>query len=423
MNYVRSLAPSRLAISRLVSPRGNQSAPVEISDATTALALDPSLARLATVRPAGEPAGEGQRPVWFSLDPRSGEVSAYPQPVNERLETCWLSGGDREVRLVGFGGVFENIVVDLGGGDMLPSQRNTRTGGKRDVRRLGVPEEQMEICVHVKQDRGWRMAEEAVVDQTEERTLRLHGGSLASGEDHVNWPRRSGVDLAAERELRLATAGACDRAGLVGLWEWCRIPAADPDSVPADMWGVYGHEQDCAIELAFRAGSPSVQITVGIRNYEISFFGASYGKQEDKKARKRRLVRRQMVSEEKRRDALTGVVASEMADGECGICCESFSDTLAVPVVRLPGCGHSFHGACVQHIADKRGPCPFCRAKVDWRNAMMPQAHAGPLVIGEKVQVHVSEVMEERTTEPGEDLTMTPSVTSLERAFPVIVSL
>jgi len=414
MHYLRSLAPPR--VGNAFSPRVNNTAPGEY-DAAIALALDPALARLATVRPPGEAAGEGLRPVWFSLDPRSGEVSAYPQPINERLETCWLSGGDRDVRLAGLGGVFENIIVDLGGGDVLPTQRNTRSGGKRDVRRLCVPEEQQETRVHVKQDRGWRMAEEAA-DQTEERVLRLHGGPLASREDQVHWPRRSGVDEAAERELRLATARACDRAGLVGLWEWCRIPASDPDGVPADMWGVYSDEQDSAIELAFRAGSPSVQITIGIRNYVITFFGESYGKQEDKAMRKRRLVRRQMVSQEKRQDALTAVAKVATEEAECGICCESFADTPAMPVVRL-SCGHAFHGACVQHIADKRGPCPFCRAKVDWRDAMTPQAHSGLLVVGEKVRL--SEVGTPTTA--GDDLSATPSLRSLEKAVPVIVSL
>lgn len=314
------------------------------------------------------------------MDPRSGEVSTYPPPVTERLEAAYCNGGDSEVRLAGLGGVFECLIVDLGRDSESPTQFNPLTGGRRDVRRLELAQESTQVSVHVIRERGWRVADFPVPNLTEERLLLLHGDTPKGG-DTGRGCRHGATDDTGEKE-RLAAAEECDREGLVALWEWCRVPASAPDDVPPDMWGVYGEEQDRAIELAFRAGASGVQISVGIRNYEVTFRGANGGRQEDKAMRKRRLVRRRAVTHEQREEALNAAANEtnenpELADGECAICCTAFAETAAVPVVRLPGCGHCFHGACVQHIADKRGTCPFCRAEVDWKVALTPQARAG----------------------------------------------
>lgn len=319
------------------------------------------------------------------MDPRAGEVAAYPAHVAERLEAAYLAGGGREVRLAGLGGVFECITIDLGTDDQSATQFNPMTGGRRDVRRAVVDEDQDEVEVHVVRERGWRLVDVAVPDLTEPRILRLgHRASAGGGGEDGRGARPRGgppVDPVAEREARLAAAESCDRAGLVGLWEWCRIPATEGDEVPQDMWGVYGEDQDSAIEEAFRSGAPSVALSIGIRSYEVTFRGASGGRQEDKAMRKRRLVRRRQATATEREAALGAAACEtneETADGECAICCASFAETAAVPVVRLPDCGHCFHGACVQHIADRQGTCPFCRAEVDWAAALMPQARRVP---------------------------------------------
>lgn len=308
--------------------------------------------------------------MWFSLDPRGGEVSQYPRGVIERLEAAHLAGGSHEVRLTGLGGLFECIVIDLGAG----TQHNPLTGGKRDVRRLVVRDDATEARVNVYRDRGWRIAENPVVEVTEERVLRLRAADDEAG--------GGDADEVEGREQRLAAAAACKRDGLVGLWEWCRVPAAEPEGVPRDMWGVYSEEQDRAIEEAFCVGSPGVCVTIGIRNYEVTFCGTSGGRQEDRGMRKRRLVRRRLVQPAQREAELCAAVREtnadpELADSECAICCASFAETAAIPVVRLPGCGHCFHGACVQHLADMRGTCPFCRAEVDWVTALAPCARTG----------------------------------------------
>jgi deltex len=44
---------------------------------------------------------------------------------------------------------------------------------------------------------------------------------------------------------------------------------------------------------------------------------------------------------------------------ECSICLNCFSDH--GPVVRLPGCFHQFHKACVEMITHESGKCPNCR--------------------------------------------------------------
>jgi len=332
--------------------------------------------------PPGDAPAAGSKVVWFSLDPRTGEVTAYPEAVNRRLEGVYLAGGDREVLLAGLGGVFESIIVDLGSSDQQPSQLNPLTGGRRDVRRLLVPDGTPTTVVHIIKARGWRLAEFPVSDLTEERMLRiLQDASPVAGSvgRAGSWRAGGCFDPVADKEARLAAARACDQAGLVGLWEWCRTLDYDPASVAADMWGNYGDEQDAVIEAAYRAGAPNVQISVGIRNYEIQFRGASGGRQEDKAMRKRRLIRRRAVTKEQRATSLEGPTAEtnenpELADQECAICCIPFAETAAVPVVRLPECGHVFHGACIQHIADRQGTCPFCRAQVDWVTALTPQA-------------------------------------------------
>lgn len=318
------------------------------------------------IRTPGVAPAVGSEVVWLSLDPRSGEAAAYPAPVSQRIEAAYLAGGSREVRLAGLGGIFECLVIDLGtDDDDLAIQVNPMTGGRRDVKRIIFPDGQAELQLHVCREKGWRFADFSVPGLTEARVVRLV---------------EDGGPTEADKEARFAAAEACDRDGLRALWEWCKLPVSDPHSVPEDMWAVYGEEHNQAIEDAFRVGAPSVQISIGIRNYEITFRGVSEGRQEDKAMRKRRLVRRRTVTPTEREFLLStdtnATVDPDLADEECAICCVAFAETPAMPVVRLPGCGHCFHGACVQHIADKGGTCPFCRAEVDWAEALRPQARA-----------------------------------------------
>lgn len=325
----------------------------------------------------GEPPDPGHRAVWLSLDPRSGEASVYPGDVCERLEAAFLRGGEREVPLTGLGGLFQNYSVDLGTAEEQPSQRNVNARGSRDVRRLVVPEGAAEVVLHVIQERGWRVADFSAEGLTQERRVPL---SAAAGRHDGGAPPLGStgsdrnLDEAEGGQERKAKAASDAARGLVGLWEWSGLThVGDAGQVPEEMWGVYSKEQNEYIEAAYASGQSTATVSIGIRSYEITFRGLNGARQIDKSHRKRRVVRRRAVTMQERDDALTSVgqvTNSQMNEEECAICVLPFAETPSVPIVTLPPCGHHFHAACVQQIADQRGHCPLCRADVDWSAAM-----------------------------------------------------
>jgi len=326
----------------------------------------------------------GTTAVWVSIDPRTGELSLYPPAAVFALEQAHRSGR-RQVSLhgLGLGPVYERLSVDLGDESSVHNETPVQKragGGKRDVRRIVLePDAPREICVHVFRDRGWRIAAEAAPGVTEERVVLLTTlAALPSSTASKPKPEFLGTfrhptdeDL-QERKTQLSVL---DEDGLVGLWEWCRA-AQVHEGISPDMWSVYSPEHNDKVETAFRAGETKVLIEVGIRKYEVMFEGSSFGgRQVDTQHKKRRYVRRRAMTSSQREAvlqsaelALSNAVAEDpsLADAECVICADSFADTPALPVVQLP-CGHRFHGACVQGLADKRKTCPCCRAEVNWR--------------------------------------------------------
>eukprot|EP00434_Breviolum_minutum_P018522 symbB.v1.2.016335.t1/scaffold1222.1/size194531/9 len=111
---------------------------------------------------------------WISIDPRTGELSQYPDAAAHR-------GRERQVRLsgLGLGSVYESIIVDLGGPGEPPVQKRVG-GGKRDVRRFEVARHgPAEVRVHIVRDRGWRICDEAVPGVTEERIFSLDSTSTS----------------------------------------------------------------------------------------------------------------------------------------------------------------------------------------------------------------------------------------------------
>jgi len=350
--------------------------------------------------------------VWVSLDPRSGGLGCYPAAAAARVEAAHRSGV-RVVPLAGLGlpGPLESAWVDLGDDDQRPQQRTT-TGGRRDVRRFEIQAGITEISVSVVQQRGWRIADFSVEGVTEEQhvpislanvvpigggdALLLAAGGFSSASASGFPPASAssagpgggpspccfGASSASGEEARaarVAAASESDERGLVALWEWCRLAEpADLEALPREEWGVYNEEQNTEIEAAFRAGLPAVDLVVGIRSYKVVFEGPVYSRQEDRGLKKRRFVRRRVVDAVERDMALSAVAAAgnnlaavATTSGECAICCTAFSETLAMPVLKLPACGHLFHGACVQQLADSRGDCPLCRSSVDWKMARL----------------------------------------------------
>lgn len=308
------------------------------------------------------------RVVWLSIDPRSGQVHLYPAEAVARLERAHQAGTAVQVPLAGLGGHLEQVVVDVG---MFghPVQRNPLTHGKRDVRRLEVPLDAAEVKVNVHKERVYRITDILIPGVTEERIVSLSAGSEKIGIQISQPKERTRQDWAKQ-------VAAAAKPGTVGLWEWCRSAGfAGLDSVPDTCWGVYSGEQNEEIESAFLRCEPSVAVSIGIRSYSIVFDTVTSGRQIDHQFKKKRHIRRRVMTVEQREEVLRAAVEAlgtqdtNLVDEDCAICCTSFSETPHMPIVRTM-CGHAFHGACVQHQADQKSSCPLCRADVDWAVVM-----------------------------------------------------
>jgi len=300
---------------------------------------------------------------WVSLDPRTGQISPYPEAVAQELENFFgSSGGTGSVSLGRFGPPFEDKTVDLAGGDGEQPVQRAGHGAQRDVRRIPVPADGVsEEILHLVREHYWRIAEIALPGVTQERRVRI----IPTKPDSTCSP--------ADREAALAED---DAAGLLGVWEWSLLlRTAESNTGSAEQWGVYSPEQNDAIEAAYRRGDARVTVTIGIRSYDIDFQGVGRARQTDSHLKKRREVRRRALSADERHSLLQPTSSAahgcgEFEEEECAMCCCEFAETPAMPVVRLPGCGHVFHGACIQELADKGDVCPMCRAVVDWKVAL-----------------------------------------------------
>eukprot|EP00439_Symbiodinium_sp_Y106_P030187 s3877_g3.t1 len=259
-----------------------------------------------------------------SVDPRTGDLSLYPGAASRRLEQAMRSRRPQQVSLagLGLGPVYETLVVELGGDGQPPVQKR-QGGGKRDVRRYLLPNG--EVKVHLYHQRGWRISDEVVPGVTEERIVPLRDLAqqlMASAAAPPPPPpdRREFLGnfrhpTAEDLEERAANIEREDAAGLLGLWEWCKLPETqDPGSLSPDMWAVYSADNNQEIEQAFRDGAVKASIAIGIRSYEVMFEGAlGSGKQVDTRHKKRRFVRRRAVSAEEREAWFVEVFT---ADGE-----------------------------------------------------------------------------------------------------------
>lgn len=162
--------------------------------------------------------------------------------------------------------------------------------------------------------------------------------------------------------------------GSAPLWEWCRGQDVGPlqaASLPADAWGVYSVELNDAIELAFRERKRSADITVGARDFRVTFRREpGFATQSAVASGKRRLVRRRLLPVHARDAALHPSGASQSSSSEaCPICVQPFAETVAMQTFTLPACGHKLHAVCSQTLADSAQACPLCRSAVDWKAA------------------------------------------------------
>lgn len=315
--------------------------------------------------------------VWLSIDPRAGSVSMYPPEVAERIESAF-SACRRSAPLAGCGGFYDKATIEFASEEPRIEHLQRTAGGKRDVRRIEAPAHSREVTVSVVRERGWRIVEFAVPGVTEARRIDVSSVPVCGGHGAPTASSFSAASSSQDSAARKRSLAETDAKGLVGIWEWCRIPEPpDPISVPDRDWGVYSEEQNTLLENSYRAGLGNVTLELGIRTYDIIFDGGpDCGRQVDRVLRKRRYVRRRKVQPAERDGALAAASTVGGMQGdeeeECAICFGGFAETATMPVVRLPGCGHTFHGACARQLADKKAQCPMCRADVDWHAAFGP---------------------------------------------------
>eukprot|EP00913_Durusdinium_trenchii_P030426 g28501.t1 len=269
--------------------------------------------------------------VWVSVDPRSGHITPYPKEVSQTLELA-LQRGDATVSL---GDRFFGATVELGA---APQQRTARGG--RDVRRVAL-----------------KTCDEAV-------TLWVRQG-------RYRWGAVDGVDPSNAQGLQeIDTKGLRGQeSGLLLIMRKAWRSGSVYSHVLQDcFWGIYNEQQNRQIEEAYQSGERQIEITVGVRQYQVVFGPPGFARQEDPRLRKRRLMRRQWLSPEhfQRRMTQDQPATTARDQEECILCLCDFADTAHMPVVELPECKHVFHRACAQQLVDARGRCPCCRSEVDW---------------------------------------------------------
>lgn len=287
--------------------------------------------------------------VWVSIDPRSGQIFPYPKEVSQLLE-LGLKRGDAAVSL---GDSFFGATVELSDGNF---QQRTARGG-RDVQRLLLRRPEETVTLWVRQGRyRW-----SVVD----------AGTAGSQERVASMPEEA-VDLSKLEEQREREPPPPDDREGIALWQWCHelhVTPAQAEHLEDCFWGIYTEQQNSQIEEAYQGAERQVEITVGVRQYQVVFGPIpGFARQEDQRLRKRRLMRRRWVSEEDFRRRMTQDLpaSTEREQEECILCLCDFAETAHMPVVELPECKHVFHRACAQQLVDARGRCPCCRAEVDW---------------------------------------------------------
>jgi len=305
---------------------------------------------------------------WVSLDPRGDLpcIQVYPGQIAVMIEKA-REGGRSQCDL---GSAFFGATVNFGD---RPDQRTGR--GRRDVKRIAMEAQGGEIRVLTTHGRyGWRVAYDgngmdAIADVPADCAVDVTCLDETIAEEKRKLAESAAVTAAQVAALQQQAAE--DSTNELGLWEWCRhtgVSERSCETLPGSSWGVYSEETNCILERAFQAREKRASISVGIREYEVVFSAMrGFACQEDSKLRKRRLIRRRVVTQDEYRKALTpDVVVTTRGEDTCALCAEKFSDTAAMPTVELPVCLHVFHQACAQQLVDEGAACPCCRREVDW---------------------------------------------------------
>jgi len=107
------------------------------------------------------------RAAWLALDTHSGEIHFYEKAAAERLESAFRNGR-QSVPLAGLGKELDGSIVTFArGDDSGKTLETTLKGRQREVQRIPVPAELVEIRVNVARQEGrWHMIDEQVKQDT-----------------------------------------------------------------------------------------------------------------------------------------------------------------------------------------------------------------------------------------------------------------
>lgn len=121
--------------------------------------------------------GPHLRFIWLSLDPLTGDVSFFPKPAAQRLESAFKTN-KAHVALTVLGDDLDSVVdLDcskkeaMDGGLVRATQRSD--GESREVRRMGVQSNATQVCLNVIWNKMWRFADNNVPGEIEERRVDL----------------------------------------------------------------------------------------------------------------------------------------------------------------------------------------------------------------------------------------------------------
>jgi len=138
-------------------------------------------------------------------------------------------------------------------------------------------------------------------------------------------------------------------------WQWCDLVGAEIQHAVELNWHGYAAEHGDEIERAWTQNT-SLQLTVGLTQYQIGGWQGSYGTQRNLTTGCTRQIRRGRYTVE-------STTPEAYRDDSCALCTELFADTPSWPIRRTP-CNHAFHYTCLQHILRQGGRanrCPMCR--------------------------------------------------------------
>lgn len=275
--------------------------------------------------------------IWVSLDPVNGKIDIYPHDICKKISKAKADGKsciflDKE---------FFNATVHFRENNQhtqtTPEVRSgayTKPSGYRHVR-----------CIP--------FSEKIVL------FLDVHGNLT---EDPAKMIREITTEVSPDYFGIMKT--------IKPYWQWCTLTIDTSKkpifNLPGEYWKFYSPENNKIINDAFGANKQTCEIEVCLTKYTVKFIDPIYAKQIDPIDHKVRLVRCMQLSDDEYDKLRQTSKPNFNLDDTCAICLDAFASTLHIPTITTT-CNHTFHGICIQKIADQGSPCPYCKQIVDWK--------------------------------------------------------